>query len=131
MFCNRGKQKIHRALQPRWIESPCAFYHLLDSDSNGSCNQEAGEMTRDCRSSLLVKAHGEEQAERWLEQGCNTAGLDEKDLRTLKDADPRKLDLAELIWKRMSRFVPRPTQTPARRNRQKKNGRRTSRKTLS
>ncbi len=48
----------------------------------------------------LVQAHGEEQVERWLEEGLNAAGLDEKELRALKGSDPRKLVLAELLWKR-------------------------------
>jgi hypothetical protein len=52
-------------------------------------------MTRDYRRSPQVKSHGEEQAERWLEEGLN-----EKDLRALKGADPRKLVLEELLWKR-------------------------------
>lgn len=47
-------------------------------------------MTRACRSSLLAKSHREEQAERRLEQGCKTAGLDEEDLQALKGADPRR-----------------------------------------
>ena len=57
-------------------------------------------MTRDSRRSPQVKSHGEEQAERWLEEGLKTARLDEKDLRALKGTDPRKLVLAELLWKR-------------------------------
>ncbi len=47
-----------------------------------------------------MKSHGEERAERGLEEGLKTAGLDEKDLRALKGSDYRKLVLAELIWKR-------------------------------
>jgi hypothetical protein len=48
----------------------------------------------------LVQSHGEEQVERWLEEGLKAAGLDEKELRALKGSDPRKLVLAELLWKR-------------------------------
>jgi hypothetical protein len=59
--------------------------------------KERGGITRACRRSLKVKSHGEERAERGLEEGLKTAGLDEKDLRALKGSDYRKLVLAELI----------------------------------
>ncbi len=39
-------------------------------------------------------------AERWLEEGLRTAGLDEEDLRALRGADARKLALVDLLWKR-------------------------------
>jgi putative transposase len=57
-------------------------------------------MTQAYRATLLLKSHGDEQAERWSVKGLKTAGLDEKDLRALKGTDPRKLVLAELLWKR-------------------------------
>jgi putative transposase len=47
-----------------------------------------------------VKPHGEEPAERCLEEGIKTARLVEKDLRALTGADLRKLVLVELLWKR-------------------------------
>ena len=63
------------------VEFPGAFHPVFPSDLNGSRDQEAGEMTRADWSSPQVKSHGEEQAERWLEEGLKTAGLEEKDLR--------------------------------------------------
>ena len=45
-------------------------------------------------------AHSEEQARRWLTEGLKAAGLVAKDLPGLKGSDPRKLALAELLWKR-------------------------------
>lgn len=47
-----------------------------------------------------VVAHGQEQAERWLAQGLEAAGLTRGELGGLKGSDPRKLALAELLWKR-------------------------------
>ncbi len=44
-------------------------------------------------------AHSEEQAGRWLEEGLKAAGLIERDLPGLKGSDPRKLAMAELLWK--------------------------------
>jgi hypothetical protein len=51
-------------------------------------------------SSPQWKSDGAEQSERWLKEGLKTAGLEKKDLRALKGSDPRKLVLAELLWKR-------------------------------
>ena len=47
-----------------------------------------------------MTAHGEEQAKRWLKEGLIAAGLAAKDLPGIKGSDPRKLSLAELLWKR-------------------------------
>ncbi len=47
-----------------------------------------------------ITAHSEQQAERWLASGLKAAGLVAKDLPGLKGSDPRKLALAELLWKR-------------------------------
>lgn len=57
-------------------------------------------LSRAYRKTPQVKAHGEEQAERWLAEGLQVAGLVGKDLPGLKGSDPRKLALAELLWKR-------------------------------
>lgn len=56
--------------------------------------------SRAYRKTPQVKAHGGEQAERWLAEGLQVAGLVAKDLPDLKGSDPRKLALAELLWKR-------------------------------
>ena len=45
------------------------------------------------------RAHSEEQAQRWLAEGLKAAGLVAKDLPRLKGSDPRKLALAEILWK--------------------------------
>lgn len=47
-----------------------------------------------------MTAHSEQQAERWLKGGLRVAGLKARDLEGLKGSDPRKLALAELLWKR-------------------------------
>jgi hypothetical protein len=56
--------------------------------------------SRACRKIPQVTTHSEEQAERWLAEGLQLAGLVARDLRGLKGSDPRKLALAELLWKR-------------------------------
>jgi len=47
-----------------------------------------------------IVAHGDRQAERWLEEGLKAAGLTPEDLGKSGGSDPRKLALAELLWKR-------------------------------
>jgi hypothetical protein len=47
-----------------------------------------------------VKEHGERQAEVWLKAGLKAGGLKQDDLIGLKGSDPRKLLLADLLWRR-------------------------------
>ncbi|RYZ82737.1 MAG: hypothetical protein EOP04_21460 [Proteobacteria bacterium] len=63
-------------------------------------HRRANEIVAGLRKTLQVKAHGEKQAERWLEEGLVAAGLVKKDLTDVKGSDPRKLALADLLWKR-------------------------------
>jgi hypothetical protein len=56
--------------------------------------------SRAYRRTPQVMAHSEEQARRWLTEGLKAAGLVAKDLPGMKGSDPRKLALAELLWKR-------------------------------
>ncbi len=54
-----------------------------------------------CRSyerSPLNLAHGEQQAEQWIEEGLETAGLDARQLAVLPGSDVRKVALAKLVW---------------------------------
>jgi len=66
----------------------------------GKLMKERKRMSRAYRKAPQVTAHSEEQAERWLADGLKAAGLMAKDLPALKGSDPRKLALAELLWKR-------------------------------
>jgi putative transposase len=56
--------------------------------------------SRAYRRAPQVMAHSEEQAKRWLTEGLKAAGLVAKDLPGMNGSDPRKLALAELLWKR-------------------------------
>jgi REP element-mobilizing transposase RayT len=56
--------------------------------------------SRAYRRSAQQQSHGLKQAEQWLEQGLAAAGLSEEDLGQLKGSDPRKVALAELLWRR-------------------------------
>jgi len=55
--------------------------------------------SRAYRKTPQVRAHGEEQAERWLKEGLLASGLVQNELPALKGSDPRKLALAELFWR--------------------------------
>lgn len=59
-----------------------------------------GPKSRSYRSNPHVVEHGEKQAAAWLKEGLKAAGLQATELRTLKGSDPRKLLLAELLWRR-------------------------------
>ena len=61
--------------------------------------KERKRVTRAYRKAPQVTAHSVAQAERWLAEGLQAAGLVAKDLAGLKGSDPRKLALAELLWK--------------------------------
>ena len=56
--------------------------------------------SRNYRKTSAVRAHDEKQAKRWLSEGLKAAGLKSRELGDLKGSDPRKLALAELLWKR-------------------------------
>lgn len=62
--------------------------------------KESRRSSRAYRKAPQVTAHSEQQAERWLKEGLSVAGLKAKSLQGLKGSDPRKLALAELLWKR-------------------------------
>ena len=55
--------------------------------------------SRAYRKTREIRAHSEEQAERWLAQGLAAAGMKPSELADLNGSDPRKLALAELLWK--------------------------------
>ncbi len=61
--------------------------------------KERKRSSRAYRKTPQVTTHSEEQAKRWMAEGLKTAGLLAKDLAALKGSDPRKLALAELLWK--------------------------------
>ena len=59
-----------------------------------------GAKSRAYRSAPERQAHGELQAEKWLEAGLAAAGLRVEDLAALKGSHPSKVALALLLWKR-------------------------------
>ena len=56
--------------------------------------------SRAYRSAAARQTHGVEQAQRWLQEGLEAAGLAQEDLSRVPGSDPRKVSLAELLWSR-------------------------------
>src|SRR5437879_4238705 len=48
------------------------------------------------------QAHSLERAERWLREGMVAPELDEKELLRTRGNDPRKVALAQLLWRRIT-----------------------------
>jgi REP element-mobilizing transposase RayT len=48
----------------------------------------------------LVREHGQRQAETWLTDGLKASGLNAEDLIHMAGSDPRKVLLADLLWRR-------------------------------
>jgi len=55
---------------------------------------------RSCQSDPHVARHGEREAEAWLKAGLRAAGIKSGELARLKGSDPRKLMLADHLWRR-------------------------------
>ena len=52
------------------------------------------------KGTLEARAHGEQEAERLVEEGLRAAGLRKEQLRDLPGSDLRKMALAEVVWSR-------------------------------
>lgn len=88
-------------LQRGWYWGGQAFFEKLQK-LIGKAAGGKGRNKRGARSTAETRSHGEAQAEAWLKEGLKAAGLATKDLAGLPGSDPRKLAIAELIWKRTS-----------------------------
>ncbi len=62
--------------------------------------KKAAPVSRAYKSHAMVREHGERQAESWLARGLKAGGLKAGDLGKVKGSDPRKVLLAELLWRR-------------------------------
>lgn len=56
--------------------------------------------SREYRRSPQRLEHGQRRAEKWVCEGLEIAGLEERDLAGLKGSDPRKVALAKVIWEK-------------------------------
>jgi REP element-mobilizing transposase RayT len=62
--------------------------------------QKATPISRAYQKHALVREHGERQAEAWLARGLKAGGLKPRSLAQVKGSDPRKVLLADLLWRR-------------------------------
>jgi len=86
-------------LRRGWYWGSQAFAGKL-RELSGKLIKEKQRSSRAYRRVPQVKAHSEAQAEQWLKEGLAAAGMIRRDLPGLKGSDPRKLALAELLWRR-------------------------------
>ena len=86
-------------LRRGWYWGTREFADKLEQLSEKSVRERA-RSSRAYKRTPEIVSHGDGQAERWLEEGLKAAGLTPDDLRKSRGSDPRKLALAELLWKR-------------------------------
>ena len=55
--------------------------------------------SRGYRTEVHVRRHSEREAQRWLEEGLTAAGLRRAELERLPGSDPRKVLIAERLWR--------------------------------
>ena len=86
-------------LRRGWYWGTHAFGEAMRKLAGALVSQRAPK-SRSYRGNPHVAGHGEKQAEGWLKEGLKAGGLKASELRTLKGSDPRKLLLADLLWRR-------------------------------
>ena len=62
--------------------------------------KQSAPVSRAYRKHELVREHGERQALAWLARGLKAGGLKTNGLAKVKGSDPRKVLLADLLWRR-------------------------------
>ncbi len=62
--------------------------------------KEGAPKSRAYRKQAPVREHSERQAEAWLAEGLKAAGMKCRELAQVKGSDPRKVLLADLLWRR-------------------------------
>lgn len=62
--------------------------------------KKAAPVSRAYQKHELVREHGERQAQQWLARGLKAGGLSAGSLSKVKGSDPRKVLLADLLWRR-------------------------------
>ena len=62
--------------------------------------KKAAPVSRAYQKHELVREHGERQALEWLARGLKAGGLKTSGLAKVKGSDPRKVLLADLLWRR-------------------------------
>lgn len=85
-------------LRHGWYWGTQAFGQKL-RELAGSVLERRTPRSRGYQKDAHVREHGELQAEVWLKVGWKAGGLKEADLIGLKGSDPRKLLLADLLWR--------------------------------
>ena len=93
-----GAYYQHSHLRRGWYWGGQAFAEKLRGLA-GQVMKDRERHSRAYHRTPQTQDHSQEQAERWLKDGLKAAGLDAHQVTRLKGSDPRKLALAELLWK--------------------------------
>lgn len=86
-------------LRRGWFWGTQAFGNAMRKLADAALTNRAPK-SRSYRADPHVASHGQQQAEAWLQQGLKAAGLKPAEAARLKGSDPRKLLLADLLWRR-------------------------------
>ncbi|HEY2714054.1 MAG TPA: transposase [Chthoniobacterales bacterium] len=106
---DEGYKRCGLVALPEQVDARCSHLRrgwYWGSQSFAEKMQKLAETTlkrarsRAYRGAAVRQAHGMERAQRWLEQGLAAAGLRQEELPRLRGSDPRKVNLAQLLWRR-------------------------------
>jgi hypothetical protein len=88
-------------LRRGWFWGTQAFGERMRKLALALLKKEGAPKSRGYRKQVSVREHGEKQAAVWLVEGLKAAGLKRGELAGVKGSDPRKVLLADLLWRRM------------------------------
>jgi putative transposase len=86
-------------LRRGWYWGTQAFGERMRQVAAAALKQKAPR-SRAYEKDRLVQEHGERLAQAWLARGLKVAGIKVADLESVKGSDPRKVLLADLLWRR-------------------------------
>lgn len=87
-------------LRRGWYWGTQAFGERMRKLATALLKKEGAPKSRAYRKQVPVREHSERQAEAWLVEGLKAAGMKRRELAQVKGSDPRKVLLADLLWRR-------------------------------
>lgn len=87
-------------LRRGWFWGTQAFGERMRKLATALLKKGGAPKSRAYRKQAPVREHSERQAEAWLTEGLKAAGMKRRELAQVKGSDPRKVLLADLLWRR-------------------------------
>lgn len=87
-------------LRRGWFWGTQAFGERMRKLATALLKKQGAPKSRAYRKQAPVREHSERQAEAWLTEGLKAAGMKRRELAQVKGSDPRKVLLADLLWRR-------------------------------